>query len=84
MIITNKNELKVGKTYAYASNDYILGRYGGETTIQCRHYGKWCKCEMPPDTEIFLFSNGQHGKMIFEVGLKEVKNEFHGCTGCMW
>ena len=64
--ITNKKDLQIGKTYAYVTNNYILGVYKGETTPKC---GKNCKCDLPADTEIFVFSNGQHGKMIFEVGL---------------
>lgn len=74
MPITNKNNLQIGKSYAYVTNNYLLGVYAGETTIQCGGAPK-CKCKMPPDTEIFLFSNGQHGKMIFDVGLVEVKTD---------
>ena len=69
MSITNKKDLKIGETYAYVTNGYVLGVYIGETTIQCGQNGRKCKCESPPDTEIFMFSNGQHGKLIFHVGL---------------
>jgi hypothetical protein len=64
--ITSKKDLQIGKTYAYVTNNYILGVYKGETTPKC---GKKCRCELPADTEIFVFSNGQHGNMIFDVGL---------------
>jgi hypothetical protein len=70
-VITDKTSLQIGKTYAYVSNDYILGIYKGQTTPHCSRVSP-CKCGLPNDTEIFLFSNGPHGKFIFEVGLKVV------------
>jgi hypothetical protein len=74
-VVRIQGDLKVGTTYAYVTNGYVLGVYNGSVMSTCN-----CRNCHGTDPEIFRFSNGNHGKMIFDVGLVEVENGISSVT----